>query len=111
MQQWVPCNMITMGFDHTMCLGVGTGLSFCLMPAVTSHHFIFQECDVNAVTGGGDTPLHLASQYGRVAVVSLLVASGADVKIKSRGKSAKDIAESEEIARMLEEAQGKWIGA
>ena len=92
MQQWVPWNMITMGFDHTMCLGVGTGLSFCLMPAVTSHHFIFQDCDVNAVDNDGDTPLHLASEDGHVAVVSLLVASGADLySLNRRGESAKDV--------------------
>ena len=45
-------------------------------------------------------------------MVSLLVASGADVTIINRvGESAKYVAKSEEIARMLEEAQGKWIRA
>jgi hypothetical protein len=40
--------------------------------------------DVNARTGGGWTPLHVAAENGRVEIAELLISSGADVNARTK---------------------------
>ena len=50
----------------------------------------------------GRTPLHYASNGGHVAVVSLLVAKGADVTVVDKyGKTPRDLADSAEVVAAL----------
>jgi ankyrin repeat protein len=49
--------------------------------------------DVNRLDGYGVTPLHVATQYGNVAMMRLLVSQGADVTKRDRdGDTALDLA-------------------
>lgn len=61
------------------------------------------KCRVNARNEAGCTPLFLASQQGRVAMVELLQAAGARVNIADRafGFSAVEVAASDAIAQLL----------
>jgi len=49
--------------------------------------------DINTKDGRGDTPLHSASRYGHVEVITTLLAAGADKTIKNKhGKTPHDVA-------------------
>ncbi len=67
--------------------------------------------NVNALTKGGLTPLHLASQSGVPEVVRLLLEHGADIEAKqARGKTVlQDAAERghDEVAKLLREHGAK----
>jgi len=63
--------------------------------------------DVNARMGDGNTPLHLAAEFGRVEVVQVLLQHGANVDMKDgSGRTALQIASKEghdEIIELLSE--------
>ena len=58
--------------------------------------------DVNAKDEMGETPLHLAAQFGRKEIAELLIAEGADVNAKGDfGRTPLDTAEDKEMADLL----------
>lgn len=74
----------------------------------TSHHAQQQQrrrVDVNVTTKEGDTPLFIASFYGFVEVVQLLLDHGADVNIKFNGVTPLSMAKKNnhrEVVNLLE---------
>ena len=67
------------------------------------------KADVNKADKDGKTPLYKAARYGRTECVKLLLAAKADVnKADKDGKTPLDVAETEEIKRLLR-AAGKMI--
>jgi ankyrin repeat protein len=64
--------------------------------------------DSNSADRAGRTPLMFAAAQGRLELVQVLLAGGADVEAKAaNGKTAWQVATGEEIARVLQEARGK----
>ena len=58
--------------------------------------------DVNAKDEMGETPLHLAAQFGRKEIAELLIAEGADVNAKGDfGRTPLDTVEDKEMADLL----------
>lgn len=55
-------------------------------------HLIDQGADVNAVAGGGVTPLHLAASRGDVPLIDLLLAHGAKATLTDQNQSPADLA-------------------
>jgi len=47
-------------------------------------HLLDHGADVNAVNGGGDTPLHLAAMHCNTEAAVLLLAAGADASAKNK---------------------------
>ena len=59
--------------------------------------------EVNAVDKDGDTPLHLASRYGREVVVGALLAAGAEVNaVDNNGKTPLDVARTCSVRAMIQ---------
>ncbi len=58
--------------------------------------------DVNALNAYGQSPLHLAAQYGYVAIVDMLLAAGAKVTVRNHaGKFAADMTDDAELKAKL----------
>ncbi len=58
--------------------------------------------DVNALNAYGQSPLHLAAQYGYVAIVDMLLAAGAKVTVRNHaGKFAADMTDDAELKARL----------
>lgn len=58
--------------------------------------------DVNALNAYGQSPLHLAAQYGYVAIVDMLLAAGAKVTVRNHaGKFAADVTDDAELKARL----------
>lgn len=58
--------------------------------------------DVNALNAYGQSPLHLAAQYGYVAIVDALLAAGAKVTVRNHaGKFAADMTDDAELKARL----------
>ncbi len=58
--------------------------------------------DVNALNAYGQSPLHLAAQYGYVAIVDTLLAAGAKVTVRNHaGKFAADMTDDVELKARL----------
>lgn len=58
--------------------------------------------DVNALNAYGQSPLHLAAQYGYVAIVDTLLAAGAKVTVRNHaGKFAADMTDDAELKARL----------
>ena len=71
-------------------------------------YLIGKGADVDALTAGGDTPLHVAAYNGHVDAVRFLLGRGADFDIVN-GKGAKpiqfaDFAKQPQVVKVLEEA-------
>ncbi|KAL4218204.1 Oxysterol-binding protein-related protein 1 [Mactra antiquata] len=61
---------------------------------------------VNEVNNLGDTPLHKAAHTGRLDVVTLLLQHEADVSvINAEGHTAKTVAKTDEITKLIEAAE------
>ena len=64
--------------------------------------------DVNARNRYGTTPLHLASKRGTLEFVRLLIDHGADIDLKdNEGRTAFDVASTEEISKLLSDHGAK----
>ena len=58
--------------------------------------------DVNEQNGSGWTPLHYASHYGHVEVISALLAAGADKTLKNKlGRTPHDVAKNQDVKNAL----------
>ena len=65
----------------------GAGLQRCHCPYVCV--LIQEKCDIDAITGGVHTALHLATDEGNADIVELLVGHGIDLDvIDERGMTA-----------------------
>ena len=61
------------------------------------------KCDINKEDNVGLTPLHRAAYRGHEDVVKLLLLHGADkTKVRKRGKTPLDLADKEEIKKLLD---------
>lgn len=59
----------------------------------TSQELLNKQAVLDHVNNAGNTPLHIASSYGNVSVVQLLLNSGASVCIQNnQGQSCLDVA-------------------
>ena len=58
--------------------------------------------------GGGESPLYIAAKYGMKEIAALLLENGAEVNAKNHaGKTPLDVAEKEEIKKLLRARGGK----
>ena len=65
--------------------------------------------NVHAVDQNGWTALHWASFYGHLDIVRELLRAGADPTLQNKeGKTARDVAKTDEMRHLLEEAERTW---
>jgi len=69
--------------DTALHCAAGGGASNTDEPLIAAL-LIESGADVNASTGGGETPLHMASSRGHKAIAALLIAKGAEVNFSSK---------------------------
>ena len=66
------------------------------------------DAKVNQADNRGATPLHYASYWNNTGMVKLLLDKGADVnKQMTIGKTPLDLAETEEVKKLLKDKDGK----
>jgi hypothetical protein len=83
----------------------------CAEPPVIEYVLAQPGTDINAQDSDGNTPLHVASALGRVAVVKLLLEQKeiVDSIVNYQGKTALDLARTPEIFQQLQLARSVYI--
>ena len=73
----------------------------CILPSLIIAELLIEKgADVNAKSNRGYTPLHEASDHGKIEIIDLLIAKGADVNAiivsgRNQGKTPLDLTEQQ----------------